>query len=244
MSLALISRNQHFTAHLCVWNGPQTLSPDLILCSDTGFFLKNILVSSGSDVFQLPMHGIFCASLRRMHVSRQRGQHSSKPKHSNQLFGRDAIYWELSMCSTHGVFCTDKLAAWLWWGFSDTCQTPGTLVKHWGHLSNTGDRASFYVKIITEGHCKKMFCKERRDRNSLAEKKTEGFAKGFFLAGGHGKRTEISFSDKLDALGERECLCQRWWNCCVREKQAPSSANPSCLFCGRVVGGAQVALGF
>lgn len=119
-----------------------------------------------------------------------------------------------------------------------------TLVKHRGHLSNTGDRASFYVKIITEGHCKKMFCKERRDRNSLAEKKTEGFAKGFFLAGGHGKRTEISFSDKLDALGERECLCQRWWNCCVREKQAPSSANPSCLFCGRVVGGAQVALGF
>lgn len=31
---------------------------------------------------------------------------------------------------------------------------------------------------------------------------------------------------------------------CVREKQAPSSANSSCLFCDIVAGGAQVALEF
>lgn len=43
----------------------------------------------------------------------------------------------------------------------------------------------------------------------MAEKKTEAVAKGrgFFLAGGFRKRTEISFSDKLDVSGERKGVC-------------------------------------
>lgn len=52
-----------------------------------------------------------------------------------------------------------------------------------------------------------MFCKERRGRDLLAERKTKAVAKGslfFFFAGGFGKRTAISFSNKLDALGERK----------------------------------------
>lgn len=86
-------------------------------------------------------------------------------------------------------------------GFSDTCHTLET------GQAGTGTRV--YVNIILEGHCNKMFYKERRDRDQLAEEKTEAVAKGrgFFLAGAFGKRTEISFSDKLDAWGERKGVC-------------------------------------
>lgn len=61
----------------------------------------------------------------------------------------------------------------------------------------------------------------------MAEKETEAVAKGrgFFLAGGFGKRTEISFSDKLDALGERKGVCFSSDETAVCERETGS------LFC-------------
>lgn len=113
-------------------------------------------------------------------------------------------------------------------GFSDTCHTLVT------GQAGTGTRV--YVNIILAGHYSKMFYKGRRDRDQLAEEKTEAVAKGrgSFLAGAFGKRTEISFSDKLDAWGERKGVCFSSDATPVWEKQTPSPANSSCWFCGRV----------
>lgn len=97
----------------------KTLTCVQILC-----FFDSSLVCSGSDVFPLPMLRVVCASLRRTHASRQCGQHSSKPQQPNQLLSRAVIYWELSMCSTHGVLCPVEPAAWLLWATL-------TLVTHW-----------------------------------------------------------------------------------------------------------------